>query len=215
MLVLPSLPSIENTFDQTKLEQLVKDFVNSGPSSWLDRNITNDTYWSGKAYGKVAELIAISKSIGLNNEANQLTVWLKSELEDWFTAETNGVLDEQRYFVYDDQWDTLLGMEEAYGSHTRLADHHFHYGYFVRAAAEICRTDKSWCSSDQYGPMIELLIRDYAAEKMTMSYFLRIEILIQPMAFPGRMVKLMRFKEIIMNQHQRLLTHMAQSFFMD
>ena len=161
--VLPSLPSIENTFDQTKLEQLVKDFVNSGPSSWLDRNITNDTYWSGKAYGKVAELIAISKSIGLNNEANQLTVWLKSELEDWFTAETNGVLDEQRYFVYDDQWDTLLGMEEAYGSHTRLADHHFHYGYFVRAAAEICRTDKSWCSSDQYGPMIELLIRDYAA----------------------------------------------------
>lgn len=161
--VLPSLPSIDNTFDQATLVQLIQNFVNEGESSWLDRNTTNDTYWSGKIYGKVAEMIAIAKSIGLSNEANQLTLWLKSELEDWFTAETNGELDEQRYFVYDDQWDTLLGMEEAYGSHTRLADHHFHYGYFVRAAAEICRTDKSWCSSENYGPMIELLIRDYAA----------------------------------------------------
>ena len=161
--VLPSLPSINNTFDQAKLEQLIREFVNAGESTWLNRDTTNDTYWSGKIYGKVAELIAISKSINLNNEANQLTTWLKSELEDWFNAETNGELDEQRYFVYDDEWDTLLGMEEAYGSHTRLADHHFHYGYFVRAAAEICRTDKSWCGADQYGPMIELLIRDYAA----------------------------------------------------
>ena len=57
--VLPSMPSIENTFDQTKLEQLVKDFVNTGPSSWLDRNITNDTYWSGKAYGKEPSLLQI------------------------------------------------------------------------------------------------------------------------------------------------------------
>ena len=160
--VLPTLPATENTYDQNILEQLVKDFVNAGETSWINREITNDTYWSGKAYGKAAEVIAIAKSIGLSQEANELTSWLKSELEDWFTAETDGEIDELRYFVYDDDWDTILGIEEAYGSHQRLADHHFHYGYFVRAAAEICRTDKSWCGSDQYGPMIELLIRDYA-----------------------------------------------------
>ena len=162
--VLPTLPSIDNTFEVSKLTQLVKDFVDQGENVWIDRSVTNDTYWSGKAYGKVAELIAISQSIGLTEESTRLTNWLKLELEDWFTAETNGELDEQRYFVYDDDWDTLLGMEEAYGSHTRLADHHFHYGYFVRAAAEICRTDKSWCGDDKYGPMIELLIRDYAGD---------------------------------------------------
>ena len=160
--VLPTLPATENTYDQNILEQLVKDFVNAGETSWINREITNDTYWSGKAYGKAAEVIAIAKSIGLSQEANELTSWLKSELEDWFTAETDGEIDELRYFVYDDDWDTILGIEEAYGSHQRLADHHFHYGYFVRAAAEICRTDKSWCGTDQYGPMIELLIRDYA-----------------------------------------------------
>jgi endoglucanase Acf2 len=101
----------------------------------------------------------------MEDESNQVINWLKAELSDWFTAETDGELDVFRYFVYDEEWDTLLGLEEAYGSHQRLADHHFHYGYFVRAAAEVCRIDASWCGDDQYGPMIELLIRDYAGNK--------------------------------------------------
>ena len=63
--VLPTLPAIENSYDQNILEQLVKDFVNAGESSWINGdNMTNDTYWSGKAYGKAAEVIAIAKSIG-------------------------------------------------------------------------------------------------------------------------------------------------------
>ena len=159
--VLPSLPSIANSFDQQKLEGLVTDFINQGSSAW---NTSTDTYWSGKNYGKVAELAAIARSIGMQGEANQLINWLKEELADWFTAETDGTLNTKKYFVYDDDWNTLFGFDEAYGSHQRIADHHFHYGYFVRAAAEICRVDLAWCGADQYGPMIELLIRDYAAD---------------------------------------------------
>jgi len=157
--VLPALPSINGTFDQTVLENLVNQFVSQGPASW---NTYTDTYWAGKHYGKVAELIAIADSIGMNAEATQLLDWLKSELADWFTAETNDSLDVVKYFVYDDEWNTLLGLEESFASHQQLNDHHFHYGYFVRAAAEICRMDIAWCGVDQYGPMIELLIRDYA-----------------------------------------------------
>ena len=163
--ILPTLPAVSNSYDQATLEQFVKDFVEPGERSWIydGDNMTIDTYWSGKAYGKVAEVAAIANTLGMEDESSVLINWLKSELSDWFNAETDGQLDETRYFVYDDQWDTILGMDEAYGSHQRLADHHFHYGYFVRAAAEICRVDKSWCSEEQYGPMIELLIRDYAA----------------------------------------------------
>jgi endoglucanase Acf2 len=157
--VLPSLPSIDGTFDQATLEGLVSQFVAQGPAAWNNRT---DTYWAGKNYGKVAELIAIADSIGMDTEAAQLLTWLKSELADWFTAETNGTLDVGKYFVYDDEWNTLLGMEESFASHQQLNDHHFHYGYFVRAAAEVCRMDVAWCGADQYGPMIELLIRDYA-----------------------------------------------------
>lgn len=159
--VLPALPSIDGTFDQATLEGLVSQFINQGSAAWNDRT---DTYWAAKNYGKVAELAAIARSIGMDDEAAQLITWLKGELSDWFTANTTGALDSIKYFSYDADWNTLLGVEEAFGSHQRLADHHFHYGYFVRAAAEICRVDVAWCGDDQYGPMIELLIRDYAAD---------------------------------------------------
>jgi len=160
--VLPSLPSIEGTFDKTQLTNLVNDFIAQGADSW---NTHTDAYWSGKNYNKVAELIAIADANKMNAQATTLRNWLKSELSDWFTAETDGSLDINKYFVYDEEWNTLLALEESFMSHQQLNDHHFHYGYFVRAAAEICRTDKTWCSAEQYGPMIELLIRDYAGGK--------------------------------------------------
>ena len=160
--VLPTMPTIDGSFDQATLESLVRDFSNTSTDSW---NTYTDTYWSGKNYGKVAELAAIARSAGMQSEASQLINWLKAELSDWFTAEADGALKTKKYFVYDSDWNTLFGFDEAYGAHQRIADHHFHYGYFVRAAAEICRVDSAWCGQDQYGPMIELLIRDYAADK--------------------------------------------------
>ena len=159
--MLPALPSVDGTFDQTTLEGLVTEFVDAGPAVWNDRT---DTYWAAKNYGNVAELIAIADAIGMVAEATELLEWLKAELADWFTAETDDGLDTVKYFVYDDEWNTLLGLEESFGAHQQLNDHHFHYGYFVRAAAEICRQDVAWCGADQYGPMIELLIRDFAAD---------------------------------------------------
>ena len=159
--VLPTMPSIDDSYDQGTLESLVTEFIDQGEAAWNDRT---DTYWAGKNYGKVAELAAIAEFIGMDAEQTQLIDWLKTELADWFTANTSGALDSNKYFSYDAEWNTLLGFEESFGSHQRLADHHFHYGYFVRAAAEICRVDVAWCGADQYGPMIDLLIRDYAAD---------------------------------------------------
>ena len=158
--VLPTLPVLADSLDHARLGELIKAFTQRGPGSWNNRT---DTYWSGKNYGKVAELAALARTAGYVAEADELIAWLKLQLEDWFSAERDGALDTQRYFVYDAQWSTLLGMEEAFAAHQLLNDHHFHYGYFVRAAAEICRVDPDWCGSENYGPMIELLIRDYAA----------------------------------------------------
>ncbi|NHN36932.1 glucan 1,3-beta-glucanase [Pseudomaricurvus alcaniphilus] len=160
--VLPYMPTSVATLDQTYLQNLVAEFMAQDVAMW---NTRTDTYWAGKNYGKVAELAAIARSIGMLSEADILIDWLKAELEDWFSADTNGSLDTTKYFVYDANWNTLLGLEESFGAHQQLNDHHFHYGYFVRAAAEICRVDAAWCSDDQYGPMVELLIRDFAGDK--------------------------------------------------
>ena len=175
--VLPSLPSNVDNFDLPTLQSFIAEYADKGASKWNvsdNGEVNNDTYWSGKSYGKMAEIIAIARSIGMDSEADVFTEWLKTELADWFTANTNGTLDTEKYFVYDQEWSTLLGMQESFLSHQQLNDHHFHYGYFVRAAAEICRTDPTWCSTEQYGPMIELLIRDYASSKNdTMFPYLR------------------------------------------
>ena len=158
--VLPYFPENIGDYNATQLRALVTEFVSQGTAKW---NTATDTYWAGKNYGKVAELAAIARSIGMTSEANQLIAWLKAELQDWFRANTNGSLDTNKYFAYDSNWSTLLGFDESFGSQQQLNDHHFHYGYFVRAAAEICRVDSAWCGTSQYGPMVELLIRDYAA----------------------------------------------------
>lgn len=158
--VLPYFPENIGDYNATQLRALVTEFVNQGTAKW---NTATDTYWAGKNYGKVAELAAIARSIGMTTEANQMIAWLKAELQDWFRANTTGALDTTKYFAYDNNWNTLLGFDESFGAQQQLNDHHFHYGYFVRAAAEICRIDAAWCGSTQYGPMVELLIRDYAA----------------------------------------------------
>ena len=76
--VLPFMPTIENSMNLDTLRSLVTEFIDGGESSWIN---STDTYWSGKAYGKAAELAAIARSIGMEQEANQLISWLKAELE--------------------------------------------------------------------------------------------------------------------------------------
>lgn len=158
--VLPSMPSGIGDYDKTTLTNLIDEFLNKGKDAW---NTATDTYWSGKNYGKVAELAAIARNEGLTQRADRLIAFLKGELEDWFRADTSGSLDINKYFYYDKTWNTLLGLDESFGAHQQLNDHHFHYGYFVRAAAEVCRVDANWCSKSEWGPMIEMVIRDYAA----------------------------------------------------
>ena len=158
--VLPALPSIANSLSATELTTLVNEFLALGESNWKPYK---DAYWSGKIYSKVAELIAITEQAGLTEQHARLLAWLKDELANWLTAGTDQSLDVDQYFAYDDEWSTLLAMEESFASHQQLNDHHFHYGYLVRAAAEVCRNEPAWCGDDQYGPMVELLIRDYAA----------------------------------------------------
>ncbi len=158
--VLPGLPTGLGDYDPQQLSGLIREFVAQGPAGW---NQATDTYFAGKNYGKVAELALLARESGLQTEADRLIEWLKAELEDWFTADAAESDSSSKYFVYDERWNTVLGVHESFGAHQALNDHHFHYGYFVRAAAEICRVDPHWCSDDRWGPMVELLIRDYAA----------------------------------------------------
>ena len=66
-------------------------------------------------------------------------------------------------FYYNRPWGTLIGYPAGYGSDTELNDHHFHYGYFLFAAAEIARRDPAWAAAGRWGGMVKLLVRDIAS----------------------------------------------------
>ncbi|MAJ45994.1 MAG: hypothetical protein CBC35_01685 [Planctomycetes bacterium TMED75] len=64
--------------------------------------------------------------------------------------------------AYCPEWTTLLAHPGSYGMAGELNDHHFHYGYFIAAAATIARFDPAWASPERWGGMVDLLIKDAA-----------------------------------------------------
>jgi hypothetical protein len=65
-----------------------------------------------------------------------------------------------RSLAYNAAWRTLIASPASFGLGSELNDHHFHYGYFIMAAAALARVDPAWAQA--YGPMVDLLIRDAA-----------------------------------------------------
>ena len=58
----------------------------------------------------------------------------------------------------------MIGYPASYGSDGELNDHHFHYGYFIRAAAEIAAARSGLGRGRAaWGGMVQLLIRDIAS----------------------------------------------------
>lgn len=156
--VLPALPVLPGA-DVEALRALVRSDGATGSSA-------RDTYWAGKELGRLATLHGLARQLGLQLEADALETQLRAALESWFDARfdpadpaTGGS------FVYDPRWGTLIGYPSSYGSAAALNDHHFHYGYFLRAAAELGRRDPAWLGANAYGPFVDLLVRDIASPR--------------------------------------------------
>lgn len=166
--VLPFMPD-EGTYDDTELASYVDEeeanntLIEQGPERPGD-----GTYWSGKNYGRLSELIPIAEQVGDTTAANYFingdsdTVGMKDDLEIWLDASASGDSRSEDVFYYDDNWGTLIGYNDSFGSGEDLNDHHFHYGYYIRGASEVARHDSTWAQDSNWGAMVDLLVRDYA-----------------------------------------------------
>ncbi|MFC6954227.1 glycosyl hydrolase [Halorubellus litoreus] len=166
--VLPFLPD-EGTYDDAELASYVDEeesnstLVETGPDKPGD-----GTYWTGKNYGRLSELIPIAEQVGDATAASYFldgdssTVGLRGDLETWLDADRAGSTRSEDVFYYDDTWGTLVGYNDSFGSGADINDHHFHYGYYVRGAAEVARHDPTWAEDANWGGMVELLVADYA-----------------------------------------------------
>lgn len=151
--ILPSLPD-EGTYDREALNSYINEL-----DSQTNAPIANDTYWSGKHLGKLSCALPIAEQIGNTSASTQFISYMKSSLEDWFTAKEG---ETTNLFYYDRNWGTLIGYPSSYGSDEQLNDHHFHYGYFLHASAQIALRNPEWASQDNWGAMTEMLIKEIA-----------------------------------------------------
>jgi endoglucanase Acf2 len=154
--VLPELPYVavegQNSFSKTQLWLLVDGIYNQTPAQrWGN---AKDTYWFGKAIGKVSRLIHIAHQINHTPAKDLFLQELKAKVSSWLTGQGASV------FYYDQTWKTLIGYPASYGSNNQLSDHHFHWGYFIMGAATIAQYDPQWAGATQWGGMVELLLKD-------------------------------------------------------
>ncbi len=149
--VLPMLPA-RGIADRARLLGYLQVEANRPPEAF------RDTYWEGKHLGKLATLSGMAEAAGASALQDVFVAELRRRLEAWFSAAEG---KQQPVFYHNATWGTLVGSPPSYGSDSTLNDHHFHYGYFIRAAAEVARLDPAWAKA--WGPMVQLLIRDIAS----------------------------------------------------
>jgi endoglucanase Acf2 len=149
--VLPTLPA-EGIRDRKRLLGYLR------AEAEKDHPPFADTYWEGKYLGRLATLGGIAEIAGEEELQKKFIHEIKRRLEDWFTASEDG---QAPLFYYNATWGSLIGNKPSYGSDMPLNDHHFHYGYFIRAAGEVARTDPAWAA--KWKDMVLLLIRDIAS----------------------------------------------------
>ncbi|ACO47762.2 glycosyl hydrolase [Deinococcus deserti] len=168
--VLPYLPDngTANTLSKTQLAAYVNE-----ANTRATLNPTGDSYWVGKGLGKLAELVPLAAQVGNTAAQNAFLDAIQRVLQDWLDGSGSNL------FYYNATWGTLIGYPQGYGSEEELNDHHFHWGYFIKAAAVLQQYRPTWASGTTpqgrtWGASVNDLIMDAANWTTTTSQFPRL-----------------------------------------
>lgn len=114
-------------------------------------------YWQGKGLLRLLKMLDVYEQQGDTEASARLLDLVKTRIEEWFAGK-----DRRRYFHWDQAMGTVVGYPEEYFAVRQMNDHHFHYGYWIRAVAEIALRDPAWAARGRWGDMVDLLIKDIA-----------------------------------------------------
>ncbi|OLB76540.1 MAG: hypothetical protein AUI14_18360, partial [Actinobacteria bacterium 13_2_20CM_2_71_6] len=152
--VLPELPAVGDNSgaDNTTLTNYLNAELGNPENPKSD-----DTYFVGKGLGRAARLAEIADQMNNFAVRDAALNAIKARLTDWLTASPG---ETGHLFYYDQNWGSLVGYPASFGSDKEYNDHHFHWGYFIAAAATLAKFDPTWASQSQFGGMVDQLIRD-------------------------------------------------------
>ncbi|MEU4694905.1 glycosyl hydrolase [Actinoplanes sp. NPDC023714] len=127
----------------------------------LDRDLADPpgaggSYFGLKELGRLATVAEVAAAAGADAQRTAALDRLRPQLVDWltWTGPSDG-----RYFAYDRTWGGLIAVPPEFGAQD-YNDHHFQYGYLVRAAAVLAAADPGFARA--YGDVVDLIVRDYA-----------------------------------------------------
>ena len=155
--ILPFWSGLQDTADRERLAGILSGDAARARNLYSNQ-LGNGTYWYGKALSATAQLMCVAEQEGDTALRDTLLASLKQHLEAWFKGDAaNG------YFVKNARVGALLGYPEEYGSVQHLNDHHFHYGYWINAAAQVALRDPAWAEKNHWGSMVGLIAADIAS----------------------------------------------------
>lgn len=114
-------------------------------------------YWQGKGLQRISQLMSVADVQGDIATRDELMSLIKGRFEQWLSGSSK-----RTYFHYSPTLGTVVSYPEEYDAVKDMNDHHFHYGYWIRAAADIGLRDPEWIKPERWGGMIDLLVADIA-----------------------------------------------------
>ena len=152
---VPYWPGLDEQPRSAELRDLLKTDQRNARRMMLEIGI--GPYWQGKGLQRITKLMDVTEQQGDLAARDQLLQLLKGRVEQWFSGD-NG----KTYFHYDKAQGTVVSYPEEYFGVEQMNDHHFHYGYWIRAMADIALRDPQWAAKERWGGMVEWLIADIA-----------------------------------------------------
>jgi endoglucanase Acf2 len=152
---VPFWPGLQDTQQAKELHDIYKTDVRNARRMMLEIGV--GPYWQGKGLQRITKLMDVVEQQGDLAARDQLLSLLKKRIEQWFSGK-----DLKTYFYLDRSLGAVIAYPEEYFSIAQMNDHHFHYGYWIRAMADIALRDPEWASNSQWGGLVNLLIADIA-----------------------------------------------------
>lgn len=153
--ILPTMPYLANYsegFNPGDLANKISQIKNDGLATWTD------SYNEGQVMNRLIQTARIADQTGDIEARDKMIATVKERLEDWLTYQSGEVAF---LFYYNQNWSALLGYPAGHGQDSNINDHHFHWGYFIHAAAFMEQFEPGW--ADQWGEFINYLVRDAAS----------------------------------------------------
>jgi endoglucanase Acf2 len=152
--IVPFWPGVGESSRKSELADLMKTDQRNARRMMLEEG--KGPYWQGKGLQRILKLMDVVEQQGDIEGSNRLLAMVKSRAEQWLSGEGS------TYFHLNKSQGIVASYPEEFFTVEQLNDHHFTYGYWIRAAADIALRDPAWASKEKWGGMIDVLVADIA-----------------------------------------------------